>query len=117
STMRWSAVCAISLIRCDDRNTVRPSAARARVRVRSPQACRLAELLRGEGATVEAGAGDGVLTVAGADTAAVGDLAALHSVSIHELVAEQASLEDAFMELTRGSVEYLPHATPKERVA
>ena len=35
STMMWSAVCAISLIRCEERNTVRPSAARCRARLRT----------------------------------------------------------------------------------
>jgi ABC-2 type transport system ATP-binding protein len=38
--------------------------------------------------------------------AQVGDLAALRSVPVHELVPSRASLEDAFMELTREVVEF-----------
>ena len=36
----------------------------------------------------------------------VGDLAAENRITIHELFQEKASLEAAFMELTRDSVEY-----------
>jgi hypothetical protein len=35
-----------------------------------------------------------------------GDLAAQHGLTIHELYEDRASLEEAFMELTRDSVEY-----------
>lgn len=38
--------------------------------------------------------------------AAVGDLAAAHGISLHELVPLRASLEEAFMELTAGSVDF-----------
>jgi ABC-2 type transport system ATP-binding protein len=74
------------------------------VRVRSPQRDRLAELLgaRGVSTSVE----DGYLLVQSLDTAAVGDLAAEHRITIHELFEEKATLEAAFMELTRDSVEY-----------
>jgi ABC-2 type transport system ATP-binding protein len=41
--------------------------------------------------------------------AAVGDLAARHGIAMHELVARQASLEEAFMRRTRDSADYLPH--------
>ena len=80
------------------------------VRARSPEPDRLAGLLRGAGATVEV-APDGALTVQGADRAAVGDLAGRAGVVLHELVTQEASLEEAFMELTRDSVEYEPHLT------
>jgi ABC-2 type transport system ATP-binding protein len=36
----------------------------------------------------------------------IGDLAAAYGVTLHELVAQQASLEEAFMELTQDAVEY-----------
>jgi ABC-2 type transport system ATP-binding protein len=75
------------------------------VRVRSPQGERLAELLRAEGATVDTQA-DGALLVRGADTAAVGELAARHTIALHELVVQQVSLEEAFMDLTRDAVDY-----------
>lgn len=78
------------------------------VRVRSPHSNRLTELLRAEGATVELD-GDGTLMVRGVDTATVGELAARHGVVLHELVAQEGSLEDAFMELTSGAVDYRPH--------
>jgi ABC-2 type transport system ATP-binding protein len=37
--------------------------------------------------------------------AAVGELASHRAVTVHELVPLRASLEDAFMELTRDAVE------------
>ena len=39
-------------------------------------------------------------------TDAIGDLAAANGITIHELSLQQASLEEAFMELTHDSVEY-----------
>jgi ABC-2 type transport system ATP-binding protein len=74
------------------------------VKVRSPQGDRLAELLRGRGVTTTVD--DGYLLVQNLDTAAVGDLAAENRITIHELFEEKATLEAAFMELTRDSVEY-----------
>jgi ABC-2 type transport system ATP-binding protein len=81
------------------------------VQVRSPDRGRLARLLAGQGAAVEAGHDD-MLAVRGASAAAVGDLAARHGIALHELVARQASLEEAFMELTRDAVDYQPHSSP-----
>jgi ABC-2 type transport system ATP-binding protein len=76
----------------------------ASVKVRSPRADELATLLRGRGATVEAG--DGALRITGVDAAGVGDLAALHGIALHELTPQQASLEVAFFELTDAAVEF-----------
>jgi hypothetical protein len=42
----------------------------------------------------------------GCDSAEVGRLAAAHSIALSELIPVRASLEEAFMELTRDSVEY-----------
>jgi ABC-2 type transport system ATP-binding protein len=75
------------------------------VRVRSPHLDVLARLLEGDGRAVEA-TGDGALDVRGADAADVGELAAAHGLVLHELVARRPSLEEAFMELTDGSVEF-----------
>jgi ABC-2 type transport system ATP-binding protein len=75
------------------------------VRVRSPQGDRLAALLRAEGSVVEQGA-VGALLVRGSDPAAVGELAARHGIALHELVAQDVSLEEAFMELTRNAVDH-----------
>ena len=66
--------------------------------VRSPDAERLASLLREAGIDVRS-AGDGVLTVA-APTAQVGELAAANGVVLHELSAARATLEEVFLELT-----------------
>jgi ABC-2 type transport system ATP-binding protein len=77
----------------------------ARVLVRSPDATRLRQLLLGEGVTVSSAA-PGVLEVAGLTTEAIGDRAAAEGLTLHELSARRASLEDAFMELTRDDVEY-----------
>jgi ABC-2 type transport system ATP-binding protein len=77
------------------------------VHVVSPDAGRLGELLERAGAVVTAGAG-GALVVAGLAAARVGDVAAEHGVRVHELTPRRASLEEAFMELTRDSVEYRP---------
>jgi ABC-2 type transport system ATP-binding protein len=86
------------------------------VQVRSPEHHRLAQLVRDRGAAVEE-QGDGALAVRGTGAADVGDLAARHGIAVHELVARQASLEEAFMELTRDAVDYQPlsAATGKER--
>jgi ABC-2 type transport system ATP-binding protein len=70
------------------------------VRVASPQAEKLAALMRERGARV-AGAGRGeAMTVTGLDRDGIGELAAAHGVVPHELVDERPSLEDAFFELT-----------------
>ncbi len=76
----------------------------AHVRVRSPAAGELAEALRREGATVETV--DDELQVAGVDCARVGDVAAARGLAVHALYEHRASLEAAFMEMTRDSVEY-----------
>jgi ABC-2 type transport system ATP-binding protein len=76
------------------------------VRVRSPQASRLAELLAGPEVTVTSVDGDGLLDVKGLKAAQIGDVAAGNGIAIHELTPQQASLEDAFMDLTRDDVEF-----------
>jgi ABC-2 type transport system ATP-binding protein len=89
------------------------------VRVRTPNAPRLAELITAAGGTVTAGENEGgpaapgahggngadLLTVTGLPAARIGEIAASASVVLHELTP-LASLEEAFMELTSGSVEF-----------
>ena len=75
------------------------------VHVRSPQSDRLAMLLAADGAITTA-PGPGELDVTGASTDLVGDVAAAHGITIHELSLQQVTLEEAFMELTHDSVEY-----------
>jgi ABC-2 type transport system ATP-binding protein len=80
-------------------------ASRNVVRVRSPQAILLAEALAGPSVVVTA-VEPGVIEVEGVDAARIGDLALARHIAIHELAPQQASLEEAFMELTRDDVEY-----------
>ncbi|TYB37341.1 ATP-binding cassette domain-containing protein [Micromonospora sp. AP08] len=85
------------------------------VRVRGPEPAGLAVLearLAAEGATVDADE-DG-LTVTGATAGRVGDLAYELGVRLHELTPVAASLEEAFLELTAGSVEYAAGPTGGE---
>ncbi|MEL3947052.1 MULTISPECIES: ABC transporter ATP-binding protein [Streptomyces] len=77
----------------------------ANVTVRTPRAADLADVLTAEGAVVHR---EGpLLTVTGLDAARVGDLACRHALPLHELAPRSASLEEAFMELTADSVDYL----------
>ncbi len=75
------------------------------VRVRSPQRDELVRLLATAGAkaTVQ---DDGALSVTGTDCERIGELAGEHQVVLHELSSQRSSLEDAFMELTRDSVDF-----------
>ena len=75
------------------------------VRVRSPQAAELERLIRGPNVTV-AVLEPGLLEVHGLAPAQIGDAAAAGGVALHELTPKQASLEEAFMDLTREDVEF-----------
>ncbi|MER6116817.1 ATP-binding cassette domain-containing protein [Streptomyces sp. NPDC001743] len=78
---------------------------RLSVTVRTPDTAVLAPLLTAEGAEVVPD-GD-LLTVTGLAAPRIGELALYHRVPLHELTTLGASLEEAFMELTADSVEYL----------
>jgi ABC-2 type transport system ATP-binding protein len=73
--------------------------------VRSPQALRLRELVLGPDVSVSS-SDPGVLEITGLTAAQVGDTAAANGIVLHELTPMQASLEEAFMELTREDVEF-----------
>jgi ABC-2 type transport system ATP-binding protein len=75
------------------------------IRVRSPQVDQLAALVAGAGGSSGTDP-DGALLVTGLSSSRLGDLAFDHGIRLHELTPVQASLEQAFMELTRDSVEY-----------
>src|SRR5947209_2661704 len=77
----------------------------AAVVVRTPQPGELAAALRGPGVRIQTGA-DGALEVHGRSAAQIGELAAANQIVLHELVAHQASLEEAFLRLTGSSVEF-----------
>ncbi|MHC0430360.1 ABC transporter ATP-binding protein [Streptomyces sp. O3] len=79
--------------------------ARQSVTVGTPAATAFGDLLTAEGAAVHA-EGDR-LTVTGLTAARVGEIALAHRVPLHHLSARSASLEEAFMELTADSVQYL----------
>ncbi|MFC9644128.1 ABC transporter ATP-binding protein [Streptomyces mirabilis] len=81
---------------------------RSYVRIRSPQRERLLDVLHGAGITVVE-SGSGTLEVDGAKSEQIGELAAQHQIVLHELSPQQASLEEAFMQLTAESVEYHAH--------
>jgi ABC-2 type transport system ATP-binding protein len=78
------------------------------VRVRTPQARKLAELLVRDGVTVREVA-DGVLDVIGVSTDDVGIVAASAQLTLLELSCKGASLEEAYMALTEDSVEFQSH--------
>jgi ABC-2 type transport system ATP-binding protein len=81
--------------------------------VRSPQAALLAEALAGPDVTVEAAA-DGALQVTGLTAEQVGEAAAARSIVLHELTPVRASLEEAFMDVTRDDVEFHAVRQPRE---
>jgi ABC-2 type transport system ATP-binding protein len=81
------------------------SSARRDVLVRSPRAAELAELIAQRGGAVTR-QDDGALVVTGLDAAAIGDLAAGDGIAVHALVPRQASLEDAYLDLTGESTDY-----------
>ncbi|HVV12275.1 ABC transporter ATP-binding protein [Amycolatopsis sp.] len=81
------------------------SASRNTVHVRSPQAARLRTLLSGPDVSVT-DAGDGLLEVAGMDSARIGLLACEQSIPLEELTPVRASLEEAFMDVTDEALEY-----------
>ncbi|MGQ4617530.1 ATP-binding cassette domain-containing protein [Nocardia sp. R7R-8] len=79
------------------------------VRVRSPQLDQLRSVLTSNGMTVrEDGAStDGpALMVAGVTSDAVGKLAGENNITLFELAPRRASLEEAFMRMTGGVVQY-----------
>jgi ABC-2 type transport system ATP-binding protein len=75
------------------------------VAVRSAREADLAGLLAAQGASVTAQP-EGGLAVTGLEAAAIGEVAREHGIALHELTPRHASLEEAFMELTRDSVDY-----------
>ena len=75
------------------------------VRVRSPQLDQLRSLLTSNGMTVRED-GDQALVVAGVTSDEVGKLAGANSITLFELAPQQASLEEAFMRMTGGAVQY-----------
>ena len=90
------------------------------VRVLTPDAIKLTDLITAEGGEVRSGSllpndaeladGAELLIVHGLNARRVGELAASASAVLYELTPQLASLEEAFMELTAGSLEFGVHS-------
>jgi ABC-2 type transport system ATP-binding protein len=80
------------------------------VRARSTDPDALAALLRSRDVAVSAN-GDGALAVSGVSTDQVGRLAGAAGITLLELTAQQASLEEAFVDMTRDAVEFRAPST------
>ena len=95
-------------------------ASRGVVSVRSPEAGTLARLLQGADTTVHSTQA-GVLEVVGRTSEEIGEVAAGAGIVLHQLTSVQSSLEDAYLQLTAGEVEYhagqLDASTPAPRDA
>ncbi|HEU4513632.1 MAG TPA: ABC transporter ATP-binding protein [Nocardioidaceae bacterium] len=89
------------------------TATRAAVRVVTPRFVELAEMLTARGATVTT-VSQGELEVADVTSAEIGDLAAERGLPLHELTPLIASLEEAYLSLTRDEVEYPSEALRTE---
>jgi ABC-2 type transport system ATP-binding protein len=85
---------------------VNRSAVTSVVIVRSLQTPLLREILAAEDATTVTERPDGALAVTGTTTVRIGEIARVAGLTLTELRSENASLENAYMELTRDSVEY-----------
>jgi ABC-2 type transport system ATP-binding protein len=75
------------------------------VHVRTDDRARLTELVIKAGGAAAAGGTDR-LTVSGMDSRQVGRIAADNGIALIELTPQSATLEEAFMEITRGDVEF-----------
>ncbi|MFF2346136.1 ABC transporter ATP-binding protein [Pseudarthrobacter sp. NPDC058119] len=86
----------------------------SRVRVRTDQPDHLRQLLAGRGASIEVPERE-LLEVTGLDPKTIAATALENQVMVYELTPLVASLEEAYMELTKDDVEY--HSLPAAEVA
>ena len=82
---------------------------RASVFVRSDDSHRMRSLLTRDDVTV-AGEADDALSVTGMDSTEIGRIAADAGIALSELTNRRSTLEQTFMDLTAGSVEYSAHS-------
>jgi ABC-2 type transport system ATP-binding protein len=75
------------------------------VRLRTPRLREVMGLLAAAGATVTSD-GPNTVVVTGLDAARIADLTAKRGLPLHELTPQRATLEQAFMQLTRDAVEF-----------
>jgi ABC-2 type transport system ATP-binding protein len=78
---------------------------RSYVRIRTPEPERMRDTLTNAGIRVKQTA-DGALEAYETEAAKIGDLAAANSLTVHEVSAQSASLEEAFMRLTGDAAQY-----------
>jgi ABC-2 type transport system ATP-binding protein len=83
------------------------------VRVRTLQPTELEAQLSGPDVTVRA-IEPGLLEIRGLTARQIGDAAASNQIALHELTPQVASLEEAFMTLTRDDVEFKTLATEEQ---
>ncbi len=87
------------------------------VRVRTPQREALVKMVTAAGGSALAATDEEAIVVHGLFADQIGDLAFENAIRLHELAPAQASLEEAFMELTSSSVEFragVPGAPPRQ---
>ncbi len=77
-----------------------------RVHVRTPQVTEVMTALASAGGTVTSTGAD-ALVVTGLEPERIAELVSEHGLRLDELYRERASLEDAFIDLTRDAVEYV----------
>ena len=82
------------------------------VLVRTPQAAEFREAAEQRGWSITAAAEEGALIVTNSTAPQIGELAAERGLVLHELTPQRASLEEAYMELTRESGEFTHHPSP-----
>jgi ABC-2 type transport system ATP-binding protein len=87
------------------------AASRGRVRLRTAEPVQATTVLSNAGATVAA-TGTDTLTISGLASERVAGLLGEHAVAFSEVAVQRATLEEAYMELTREAVEF--HAAPAE---
>ncbi len=75
------------------------------VRVRSNNDTDLTALMKKRGGSSRRET-DGALAVTGLEPSAIGDLAGINGIYLHELSPQEVSLEEVYMELTHDAVEY-----------
>ena len=80
------------------------------VLVKTSEAAQLAQLVTSEGAQVRRN-GTEVLTVTGVPAPRIAELAAAARIVVYELTPQRASLEEAFLEMTAGSLEFGGHGS------
>jgi ABC-2 type transport system ATP-binding protein len=83
------------------------------VRVRSPDATTLTDLVRSPDVTVTS-TGNGVLEIEGLTSEQIGAEAAAHGLVLYELTPVQVTLEDAFIDLTQDELEFKTHRLADE---